>query len=247
MRVVVKDTYDDMCEWAAKHIRDAIVNYGGGRPFVLGLPTGSTPLGVYRRLIEFCKAGELSFKNVITFNMDEYVALPVDHPESYHSFMYSNFFDHIDIPRENINILDGNAPDLASECASYERRIKAAGGIRLFMGGIGEDGHVAFNEPGSPLDSRTREMPLEWETRVVNSRFFGNDPNKVPATALTVGVGTVFDADEVMILANGPKKAVAVRESIEGPVATQFTCSVFQNHPNAVFVLDRDASGLLSK
>lgn len=245
MKVVVKDSYGEMCAWAAEHIRDAILNYGGGRPFVLGLPTGSTPLGVYAKLIEMYEKGEISFKNVITFNMDEYVGLPEEHPESYHSFMFTNFFNHIDIPRENINILNGNAKDIAAECASYEERIKKAGGIRLFMGGIGEDGHVAFNEPGSPLDSRTREMPLEWETRVVNSRFFGGDPEKVPATALTVGVGTVFDADEVMILANSTKKAKAIKESIEGEVSSAYTCSVFQKHKNAVFVLDKDAASLL--
>ena len=245
MKVLKKETYEEVCKWAAEHIAEAINNYKGTRPFVLGLPTGSTPMGVYDELVKLYKAGKVSFKNVITFNMDEYVGLPEEHPESYHSFMHRYLFDKVDIPAENINILNGNAPDLKAECESYERKIVQAGGIRLFMGGIGEDGHVAFNEPGSPLDSRTRQMPLEWETRVVNSRFFDNDPNKVPATALTVGIGTVLDADEVMIIANGPKKAEAVKHSVDGEVSTKWTCSALQNHKNAIFVVDKAAASLL--
>lgn len=245
MKTVITKNYDEMCDWAANYIAQAINTYNEAKPFVLGLPTGSTPLGVYKKLIEMNKKGIVSFKNVITFNMDEYVGLPQEHPESYHSFMYNNFFNHIDIKKENINILNGNATDIEKECADYEVRIRNAGGIRLFMGGIGEDGHVAFNEPGSAFDSRTREMPLEWETRVVNSRFFNNDPNSVPATALTVGVGTVMDADQVMILASGKKKAEAVYRSVKCTPSTQWTCSALQEHKSAIFVIDEDASSLL--
>lgn len=247
MKTVIKSDYELACKWVADHIADAINAYKGEKPFVLGLPTGSTPIGVYNELVKKYEAGELSFKNVITFNMDEYVGLPVEHPESYHSFMHKHLFDRIDIPRENINILNGNASDIKAECEGYERRIREAGGIRIFLGGIGEDGHIAFNEPGSELDSRTREMPLEWETRVVNSRFFDNDPNKVPATALTVGVGTICDADEVIILANGSKKALAIKNSLEGEVSTQWTASALQNHKNAIFVLDEASAALLTK
>ena len=156
------------------------------------------------------KAGEISFKNVITFNMDEYVGLDENHPESYHYFMFDNLFNHVDIPRGNINILNGNAQDLEKECADYEKRIQAVGGIELFLGGIGPDGHIAFNEPGSSLTSRTRVKTLRYDTILANSRFFGGDMTKVPKMALTVGVGTVMDAKEVIILVSGFNKARAL-------------------------------------
>lgn len=164
---------------------------------MLGLPTGSTPLGMYRKLIEYHKAGKVSFKYVKTFNMDEYVGLPRDHHESYHYFMYNNFFSHIDIDPANVHILNGNAPDLIAECAGFERKIKEAGGVELFIGGIGPDGHIAFNEPGSSLVSRTRVKTLAQDTLEANARFFNNDISLVPQEALTVGVGTVMDSKEV--------------------------------------------------
>lgn len=139
--------------------------------------------------------------------MDEYVGLPKDHPESYHSFMWNNFFSHVDIKPENVNILNGNAPDLEVECAAYEAKMKAVGGVDLFLGGIGPDGHIAFNEPGSSLASRTRVKSLTTDTIIANSRFFDNDVNKVPKTSVTVGVGTVLDAKEVLIMVNGHNKA----------------------------------------
>ena len=148
MRVIINETDAKGAVWAAHYIVSKIKEKAAktDRPFVLGLPTGSTPIATYKELIRMNKAGEVSFRNVITFNMDEYVGLPESHPESYHSFMARNFFDHVDVPKENINILNGNAPDLEAECASYEARIEAAGGIDLFMGGVGEDGHLAFHE-----------------------------------------------------------------------------------------------------
>lgn len=246
MQIVIKNTYDEMCQWAAEHIAEAINNHKEDRPFVLGLPTGSTPLGVYKALIDMNKSGKVSFKNVVTFNMDEYVGLPEEHPESYHSFMNNNFFNYIDIPRENINILNGNAADIKAECERYEKKLASYGYADLFMGGIGVDGHIAFNEPGSPLDSRTRQMPLEMETRVVNSRFFDNDPEKVPATALTIGVGTFLDSKEVMVLANGDNKAEAVYQSVKGKVSEQWTCSAVQLHKKATFICDKLAGAKLN-
>ena len=173
MRLIIENNYDAGSVWAAKHIAEAIRAKAKvtEAPFVLGLATGSTPIGTYEELIKMYDAGEISFKNVITFNMDEYVGLPVEHPESYHSFMYRYFFDHVDVPAENINILDGNAKDLQKECDDYEKKILAAGGIDLFLGGVGEDGHLAFNEPFSSLQSRTRVMDLTYDTLLVNSRF----------------------------------------------------------------------------
>lgn len=241
MRVVIQKNYENMSKWAAQHIADAINAHKDARPFILGLPTGSSPIGVYKELAAMNKAGKVSFKNVVTFNMDEYVGLPESHPESYHSFMFTNFFNHIDIPRENINILNGNAPNLKAECQRYEDKIKSYGGIDLFMGGIGVDGHIAFNEPFSSLVSRTRQKTLTTDTRIVNSRFFDNDPEKVPATALTVGVGTVMDAKEVIILINGHNKARALQHTVEEGVSQMWTCSALQLHPKAIIACDEAA------
>lgn len=240
MRVIIKNNYDEMSKWAAAHIVERINAFKPTeeKPFVLGLPTGSTPIGTYKELIRLHNEGEVSFKNVVTFNMDEYVKIPENHPESYHSFMWNNFFSHIDIRKENVNILNGNAEDLEAECQRYEDKIKSYGGIDFFMGGIGPDGHIAFNEPCSSLTSRTRVKTLTTDTVIANSRFFDNDINQVPKTALTVGVGTVMDAREVMILANGHNKARAIAAAVEGSVSHMCTVSVLQMHPHGIIVCD---------
>ena len=247
MKVIIIDNQHEASIWAAHHIANAIKAKAAvtGEPFVLGLATGSTPIETYAELIRMYKAGEISFKNVVTFNMDEYVGLPVEHPESYHSFMYKYLFDHIDIPRANIHILDGNAPDLKAECDQYEKSIAAAGGVDLFLGGVGEDGHLAFNEPYSSLQSRTRVMTLTYDTLLVNSRFFENDINKVPKQAMSVGVATVLDSHEVLILAFGHKKARAIQQAVEGPMTHVVTLSALQNHPCGTVVVDELAAGEL--
>ena len=244
MRLVIEPNYDSLSRWAGNYVAAQInaANPTAEHPFVLGCPTGSSPLGMYRRLIELYKEGKVSFRNVVTFNMDEYVGLPVDHPESYHSFMWNNFFSHIDIPVENVNILDGNAADLEAECARFEAKIKQYGGIDLFMGGIGPDGHIAFNEPGSSLSSRTRQKTLTTDTIIANSRFFDNDVNKVPKTALTVGVGTVLAAKEVMIIVNGHNKARALYHAVEGPVMQMWTISALQMHEKGIIICDDAAT-----
>ena len=244
MRVIIKDTSAEVAQWAARLIVDEIKTKAAktDAPFVLGLPTGSTPLQTYKELIRLYEAGEVSFKNVITFNMDEYVGLEESHPESYHSFMWNNFFSHIDVKPENVHILNGNAEDLMAECREYEEAIVKAGGIDLFMGGVGEDGHIAFNEPFSSLQSRTRIKTLTPDTIAVNSRFFGGDISKVPTQALTVGVGTVLDARKVLILATGPKKARALRHAIEGSYNHQWTLSALQIHPAGIIVCDDPAA-----
>ncbi|CAF99071.1 unnamed protein product, partial [Tetraodon nigroviridis] len=244
MKLIILGDYSEASEWAAKYIRNKILlfNPGPDRYFTLGLPTGSTPLGCYKKLIEYYKNGEVSFQYVKTFNMDEYVGLPRDHPESYHSFMWSNFFKHIDIKAENTHILDGNAADLQEECEAFERKILEAGGIQLFVGGIGPDGHIAFNEPGSSLVSRTRVKTLAKDTIIANARFFDGDLSKVPTNALTVGVGTVMDAKEVMILITGAHKALALAKAIEEGVNHMWTVSAFQQHPQSIFVCDEDAT-----
>ncbi|XP_028815821.1 glucosamine-6-phosphate isomerase 1 [Denticeps clupeoides] len=244
MKLIVLQDYDEASEWAAKFIRRRIIQFNPGpeRLFTLGLPTGGTPLGCYKKLIEYYKSGELSFKYVKTFNMDEYVGIPRNHPESYHSFMWTNFFRHVDIRAENAHILDGNAPDLQAECQAFEDKIRAAGGIELFVGGIGPDGHIAFNEPGSSLVSRTRVKTLAMDTILANARFFDGDLSKVPTMALTVGVGTVMDAREVLVLITGAHKAFALYKAIEEGVNHMWTVSAFQQHPQAVFVCDDDAT-----
>jgi len=243
MRLIIEPDYETASKWVANYITKSINEFSptGTKPFVLGLPTGSSPLGAYKELVKLNKNGKVSFENVITFNMDEYVNIPKDHPESYHSFMWNNLFSHVDIKEKNVNILNGNAPDLEVECENYEKKMKDVGGIKLFLGGIGPDGHIAFNEPGSSLASRTRVKTLTYDTIVANSRFFDNDINKVPRTALTVGVGTVMDAEEVLIIVNGHNKARALQHAIEESVNHIWTISALQMHPEGIIVCDDEA------
>ncbi len=243
MRLIIQPDANQLAKWAANYIAAKInkANPTSDHPFRLGLPTGSSPLGTYRELIRLYEDGIVSFENVVTFNMDEYVGLPEDHPQSYHTFMWSNFFSHIDIRKENVHILNGMADDLEAECDAYEQAIRDVGGIDLFLGGIGPDGHIAFNEPGSSLCSRTRIKTLTTDTIIANSRFFDDDVNKVPKTALTVGVATVLDAKEVLILVNGHHKARALFQAVEGPVTQMWTISALQMHPKGIIVCDYDA------
>jgi len=240
MRLIIQPDYGTLSKWAAYYVASKIVtaNPTKEKPFVLGLPTGSSPLGMYKYLIEINQSGFVSFKNVITFNMDEYVGLPEEHPESYHSFMWKNFFNHIDILPENVHILNGNASDLDAECLQYEQKIRQAGGVDLFIGGVGVDGHIAFNEPGSSLNSDTRIKTLTSDTIAVNARFFDNDVNKVPKTALTVGVGTIMRSKEVLILVNGLAKARALAKAVEGAISQKWTITALQLHPKGIIVCD---------
>ena len=247
MRIIIEKDQAEAGKWIASYISGKIKNANPTKekPFILGLPTGSSPLPVYREFIRMYKAGEISFKNVITFNMDEYVGLKEDHTASYHYFMFDNLFNHIDIPKENINILNGLAKDLEKECADYEKRIRDAGGIDIFLGGIGPDGHIAFNEPGSSLTSRTRVKTLRYDTILANSRFFGGDMAIVPKQALTVGVGTVMDANEVIIIVTGFNKARAMREVVEGGISHMWTASILQMHQRGIIVCDEPATSEL--
>jgi glucosamine-6-phosphate deaminase len=214
--------------------------------FVLGLPTGSTAIDMYKNLIEFYKKKEINFKNVTSFNLDEYVGIPEDHKESYHTFMKMNFFDHVDMDKSKINIPNGNAPDLAKEGRDYEDRIKAAGGIDLFIGGLGENGHVAFNEPHSSLASFTRDKQLDKNTVIANSRFFDNDINKVPKVAMTMGIQTIMNAKEVLLLVTGEKKALALRHLVEGAVSHTWPATALQFHRKLVVITDEAACNELT-
>jgi glucosamine-6-phosphate deaminase len=244
VRVVILPDYDEASSWAAANVALAIRAHDPSmkRLFVLGLPTGSTPLGMYRELIRLHLAGMVSFAKTATFNMDEYVGLPKDHPASYHTFMRENFFRHIDIPPENVHIPDGNAPDLERECEEYEKAIARLGGVDLFVGGAGSNGHIAFNEPGSSLSSSTRVVSLAAETVAANARFFDGAKSKVPRTAITVGIGTILDARSILLIVTGPAKARSLRMAIEEGVSNMRPISAIQFHRDAVIVCDEDAA-----
>ncbi len=241
MRVVI--TNKKVGDWAAVYVAKKINEFKPTKekPFVLGLPTGGTPLEMYKRLIQLNKDGIVSFENVVTFNMDEYVGLTTDNDQSYHYYMFNNFFNHINIKKENINMLNGMAINYEEECQRYEDKIKSYGGIHLFLGGIGPDGHIAFNEPGSSLSSRTRDKELTMDTIIANARFFNGDINAVPRLALTVGVGTILDAKEVLIMVTGLNKARALRHGIEEGVNHMWTISALQLHRRGIIVSDEAA------
>jgi glucosamine-6-phosphate deaminase len=238
MRLVIKKDYEAACKWAADFIAGKIREKPALR---LGLPTGSSPLGIYRELAAQYKAGALSFKDVVTYNMDEYLGLPPDHPQSYHKFMRDNLFSLVDIKKENTHILDGMTKNPAAECAAYEKAIRE-GGIDLFLGGSGVNGHLAFNEPGSSPQSLTRAVTLTADTRIVNSRFFDGDMNKVPRKALSVGVGTVLASKQVLAIVTGYNKARALAAAVEGGVNQMCPLSYLQLHPDAIIVCDEEAT-----
>lgn len=247
MKVIIKESNECAGKWTARHIVSRILEHQArtDKPFVLGLPTGSTPISTYKELTRLYEEGKVSFRNVITFNMDEYAGLPEEHPESYHSFMKNHFFSHVDLLPEHIHLLNGNAADPEKECADYERQILDAGGIDLFLGGVGENGHLAFNEPYSSIESRTHVQKLTEDTLRVNSRFFGNDINLVPKKAYSVGIATVLDAREVVILILGGKKAKALQQAVEGCYSQQWPITALQFHRNGVIVCDEDAASEL--
>lgn len=239
MRVIILKDYNLISNWVSNYIHSKISN--AQDKFVLGLPTGSTPLCVYKNLID----QKTNFKNVTTFNMDEYIGLEPNHSQSYHYFMNKHLFNKVNINKNNINIPNGIAPDINLECINYEKKIKESGGIDLFLCGIGSDGHIAFNEPGSSFNSLTRIKTLTQKTINDNARFF-DDKNKVPRTAITVGIKTITDAKEIIIMASGLNKSQAIKNVIEEGISTNCPASIAQMHKNAVIVIDFDAANELS-
>lgn len=233
-------------EWVCEYIVGKINAFAPSaeRPFVLGLPTGGTPLAVYQRLIEAYRQGRVSFKYVVTINMDEYLGLGAEHPQSYRYFMQENFFKWVDILPENTHIPDGLAEDVEAEAKRYEQLIADLGGVQLFFGGVGSDGHVAFNEAGSSLGSRTRVKTLTRQTLADNARFF-DSMEEVPKYALTVGIETIMQAREVLILAKGLAKALAVEQAVEGAVNALWPITRFQCHERFILVCDEAAAGEL--
>ncbi len=241
MEVIIEKTYEQMSIAAAQEVA-IILN---AKPnSVLGMATGSTPLGVYQQLVKLHKEQGLDFSQVTTFNLDEYVGLPTDHPQSYHHFMHENFFKHVNIPLQNIYIPSGTTSNYRAFCQWFEQRIRECGGIDLQILGIGSDGHIAFNEPSSSLSSRTRLKTLAQSTIEDNSRFFDR-PEDVPIYAITMGVGTIMEADRIILLASGEKKADAIAKAVEGPVTSMITASALQMHAKSRVYLDTAAASKL--
>lgn len=243
MEVIIKETYEEMSVEAANIIKDAIHLKPN---LVLGLATGSTPIGTYKELIRMYEAGEVDFSKMVTFNLDEYVGLPTTHAQSYHYFMHDNLFNHININPVNVHVPSGIVKDFDSYCQWYEDEIDKVDGVDLQVLGIGSDGHVGFNEPGSSLASRTRVVTLTEETIDDNSRFFEKKED-VPRFAITMGVGTIMEAGLCLLVANGEKKADPVATLVEGPITSQVTASALQMHPNTIVILDEAAASKLER
>jgi glucosamine-6-phosphate deaminase len=241
VRVIIESDAEAASRRAARFVAELIRKKPN---CVLGLATGSTPLAAYRELIRLHREEQLDFSQVTTFNLDEYVGLGPTHPQSYRHFMQQNLFDHINVDSNRTNVPDGRALDFESHCRQYEQRIRDAGGIDLQVLGVGSDGHIAFNEPGSSLGSRTRLKTLTSETIRDNARFFGGE-DKVPRLAVTMGVGTILESRRCVLLAFGPHKAAAVRDSVEGPVTAQVTASALQLHREVIGIFDEAAARLL--
>lgn len=243
MRIIITSDYDEMSKIAASIIAKQVRSKAGT---VLGLATGSTPLGTYKELVRLRNEEGLDFSKVRTFNLDEYYGLQPEHPQSYHSFMFDNFFKWVNVNSENISIPDGMARDVTKFCVDYEESIKKAGGIDIQLLGIGRDGHIGFNEPGSSLGSRTRLKTLDEETVSDNARFFSGEAT-VPRLAITMGVGTIMESRRLLMLASGAEKAEAVEQAVEGPITSQVTASALQLHRSVVVVLDEEAAKRLKR
>jgi glucosamine-6-phosphate deaminase len=237
MRVRVLPDYESMSAAAAEVVAGRVREKPEA---VFLLPTGTTPLGMYRRLVEMHHREGLSFARATFFNLDEYLGLPPDHPASYHVYMQENFYGLVDADPARIHVPDGSAPDPQAECERYEAAIREAGGVDLCVLGIGRNGHIGFNEPGAPFDSRTRVVRLAESTRRVNASDFEGD--RAPERAITVGMATIFESREVLILASGANKARAVAAALQGKFSEAVPASMLQRHPNATFLLDRDAA-----
>ncbi len=241
MEVIIHRNYEDVSNAGAEVIAEIVNNKPNA---VLGLATGSTPLGLYKELISLHKDEGLDFSHVTTFNLDEYVGLAPDHDQSYHYFMHENLFKHINVPADNIHVPSGTTRNYQAFCDWYERRIAEAGGIDVQVLGIGSDGHIAFNEPGSSLGSRTRIKTLAKQTIEDNARFFESQQD-VPIYAITMGVGTILEARKLLLLANGANKAKAIADAVEGPVSVMCTASALQLHPDSIVLADDKAAANL--
>jgi len=243
MEIIIKEDYDQTCEEAVTIIHQV---WKKKNDLALGLPTGRTPIGVYKRLIELNRTGEIDFSRVVAFGLDEYLGLKKDHPQSFAYYMETNFYQHINIKKENIFLLEGTPDDINKHCQEYEEKIKSRGGIDLQILGIGRNGHIGFNEPSSSLSSRTRVKTLAEETVEANSRFF-EDKDEVPRFCLTMGIGTIMESKMILLLASGEDKSEAVQKSMEGPVTASVPASILQLHPHAKIIIDQKAASRLTR
>lgn len=243
MEVIIKSSYDQICQEAARIILE---EWQKKRNLVLGLATGATPLGVYKKIIELHQKGEIDFREVVTFSLDEYLGLDQDHPQSFAFYMEENLFRHVNIRRGNTFHLEGRPANIEAHCREYEEKIKKQGGIDVQILGIGRNGHIGFNEPGSSLSSRTRVKTLVEETVKDNARFFKSE-EEVPRFCLTMGIGTVMEAKMIILLAFGKNKSDAVFKAAEGPVTASIPASILQLHPHVKILVDEEAGSLLSQ
>lgn len=239
MKVIVCDNYDEMSKKAFEVMKELLVEKKNA---VLGLATGSSPVGLYKEMIQFYNEG-YSYKDVQSYNLDEYVGIDRKDPQSYYTFMYENLFKDIDIDLNNTHVPYGSTE---ADCKAYENALSEVS-IDLQVLGIGQNGHIGFNEPGTPFDELTHIVTLTENTRQANARFFEDDINKVPTHAITMGIGTIMKSKKVLLVANGENKADAVKAMIEGNVDTACAASALQNHKDVVVVLDKAAASKLSK
>lgn len=243
MEIIIADSYPEMSRLAANVIERQLLRKPSS---VLGLATGSTPVGMYQDLVRRHKEEGLDFSKIITFNLDEYLDVAPSHPQSYRYFMDHNLFSHINVDPQNIHVPYGHAGEVDEFCDWYEDEIKRTGGIDIQVLGIGADGHIAFNEPGSSLGSRTRLKTLTKQTIDDNARFFDHH-EEVPRFAITMGVGTILEAKEILLLANGAKKAAIVAEALEGPITAQVSASALQMHRHVTVIVDKEAGSKLKR
>ena len=241
--IIVEKTYDDVSREAFKVVKEVVKNVENP---VLGLATGSSPIGMYKKMIADHNSAGTSYKNVRTWNLDEYVGIPRDHDQSYWTFMHENLFVGLDIKEENIHIPVGDAEDEQAECEAYEKSMEGIT-VDLQVLGIGVDGHIGFNEPGTPFDSLTHLTELTEQTRQDNARFFDGDIDQVPTSAITMGLATIMRARKIILIATGENKADVIKGMIEGPLTTDCPASILQNHPDVVVVLDEEAASKLNQ
>lgn len=241
MEVIIKKDYDELCQAAAQAVAQVLNSKPNA---VLGLATGNTHIGLYRELVRMFREGEIDFSQVTTFNLDEYVGLRKEHPQSQHYFMHEHFFKYVNIPPQNIYMPSGTSKNYQAFCRWYEQRIQECGGIDLQILGIGTDGHIAFNEPGSSLGSRTRIKTLS-QRRLAEIKDLFDEGEELPIYAITMGVGTILEAKRIILLAHGAAKADAVAAAIEGPVTSMVTASALQLHRDTIAYLDDEAASKL--
>ncbi|NFG61092.1 glucosamine-6-phosphate deaminase [Clostridium sp. CMCC3677] len=242
MKILVCENYDKLSEKAAQIIMSQITLKSNS---ILGLATGSTPIGMYRKLIEMYENKMIDFSEVKTFNLDEYQNLPIDNNQSYHYFMDENLFNYINVKRENIHIPNGMAIDIEKECIEYDDLIKNTGGIDIQVLGIGNNAHIGFNEPTVSFEKKTYVVELEESTRIANARFF-NSLDEVPSKAITMGIGSIFESKKIMLLATGGNKAKAIYDTVYGKVTPEVPASILQFHDDVVIILDKEAANLLN-